>query len=56
MRMGERFAGETFYDALGNCQEPVTIDEDGWGAFRTEGGSVSIWVRASAFEDLIVNE
>ena len=56
MRMGERFSGETFYDALGSCPEPVTVDDDGWGEFRTEGGSVSIWVRASAFEDLVVNE
>ena len=54
--MGERFAGESFYDALGNCPGPVIIDKDGWGEFRTEGESVSIWVRASAFEDLIVNE
>ena len=56
MWIGERFAGEHFFDALGKCPEPVTIDENGWGAFRTEGGSVSIWVRAGAFEDLVVNE
>ena len=56
MRMGECFAGETLYDALGNCPEPVTVDEDGWCELRTEGGSVSIWVRASALEDLVVNE
>ncbi len=56
MWMGERFAGESFFDALGNCPGPVVIDKDGWGEFRTEGESVSIWVRASAFEDLIVNE
>ena len=56
MWMGERFAGESFYDALGNCPGPVVIDKDGWGEFRTEGESVSIWVQASAFEDLIVNE
>lgn len=54
--MGERFAGEEFHDALGKCPETVTVDEDGWGEFRTEGGSVSIWVRAAAFEELIVNE
>lgn len=56
MRMGERFAGESFYDALGICPEPVVIDEDGWGEFRTEGGSASIWVRSNAFENLVVNE
>ncbi|MCR5664656.1 MAG: alpha-amylase [Oscillospiraceae bacterium] len=56
MRIGERFAGARFYDALGKCPEPVTVGEDGWAAFRTDGGSVSIWVRAEAFEDLVVNE
>ena len=56
MHMGEQYAGESFYDALGNCTEPVIIDEDGNGAFSTIGGNVAIWVRAEAFEDLIVNE
>ena len=56
LKMGERFAGEQFFDALGNCPEAVTIDEEGFGEFRTEGGNVSVWVRASAFEDLVVNE
>ncbi|MCR5137733.1 MAG: alpha-amylase [Oscillospiraceae bacterium] len=56
MRMGERFAGEEFYDVLGNCPEPVTVDEDGYGEFRTEGGNVAVWVRSAAFEDLVVNE
>ena len=56
MWIGERFAGESFYDALGRCPEPVVIDEQGWGEFRTAGGSVSVWVRAGAFEDLVVNE
>ena len=56
MWIGERFVGETFYDALGKCPEPTVVGEDGFGAFRTEAGSVSIWVRAGAFEDLTVNE
>ena len=56
MEMGSAFAGECFYDVMGNCTEPVTIDEEGWGVFRTEGGNVSVWVRKKAFEDLIVNE
>ncbi len=56
MRMGEGFAGECFYDALGSFTEPVRIDADGEGEFPTEGRSVSMWVRRSAFEDLIVNE
>lgn len=56
MWMGEVFAGERFYDALGNCPEPVEIDADGWGLFRTEGRNVSVWVREKAFENLIINE
>ncbi len=56
MRMGAQFAGEQFFDALGKCPETVTIDDEGYGEFRTEGGSVSIWVRARAFEELVVNE
>ena len=56
MYIGEEYAGESFYDVLGNCPEPVTIDENGSGDFRTVGGSVSVWVRKPAFEDLVVNE
>ena len=56
MWIGERFAGERFFDALGKCPEAVCVGEDGWAEFRTESGSVSIWVRAGAFEDLVVNE
>lgn len=56
MEMGQEHAGEVYYDALGNCTEPVTIDEDGFGEFRTEAGNVSVWTREAAFEDLVVNE
>ena len=56
MQIGKQFAGESFFDALGKCPDAVIIDEDGFGDFQTLGGSVSLWVRAGAFEDLIVNE
>ena len=56
MLIGKQFAGESFHDALGNCPDPVQIDEDGYGVFGTEGGNVAVWVRAGAFEDLVVNE
>jgi len=56
MRVGAEHAGESFYDALGFCPEPVVIDGEGFGDFRTEARSVSVWVRAGAFEDLTVNE
>ena len=41
MEMGPAYVGQTFYDALGNCPEQVLIDEDGWGEFHTDGGSVA---------------
>ncbi len=56
MYMGERFAGEEFFDVMGNCTSSVTVDETGWAGFCTEGKAVSVWIRKSAFEDLIVNE
>ena len=56
MYMGPDFAGSTFYDVIGKCQESVTIDEDGWGIFRTEGGSVAVWAKQEAAENLIVND
>ena len=56
MEVGRAFAGEEFYDALGNCQESVTIDGNGIGEFRTEGGNVSVWARRSVLEDMVVNE
>ena len=56
MEMGKQYSGEEFFDAIGNCQEPVLIDEEGFGEFRTEGGNVAVWLRKNAFENLIVNE
>ena len=56
MEIGKNFAGTELFDALGNCPEAVTVDADGFGEFRTEGGNLSVWVRQEAFEDLVVNE
>jgi len=56
MEMGKGHAGMAFHDALGNLTEPVVIDEDGFGVFPVDGRSVSVWVQARAFEDLVVNE
>ena len=56
MELGPRFAGMVFRDALGNCPDPVVIDAEGFGDFRVEGRSVSVWTRNGAFEDLVVNE
>ena len=44
MYVGTQYAGEEFIDALGNCEEKITIDEDGCGNFKVKGKSASIWV------------
>lgn len=46
MEIGERHAGKTFIDLLGNSAGTVTIDAEGWGDFRCRGGSVSVWGRS----------
>ena len=56
MEMGKEFAGMQFYDVMGECTEPITIEEDGWGTFYCNGGSVSVWMQQKAFEDLTVND
>ena len=56
MQTGAGFAGKSFYDALGNVQGPVVINEEGFGLFPVEEKSVSVWVLEEALEDLTVNE
>jgi alpha-amylase len=33
-----------FYDITGHMPEPIHTNEHGWGEFRCDGGSVSVWV------------
>ncbi len=35
----------TFRDLTGHVREPVRSNGDGWGEFRCNGGSVSVWVQ-----------
>ncbi|WP_316785394.1 alpha-amylase [Pedobacter frigiditerrae] len=44
MEIGNHLTGKIFVDILGKRNEEVTIDEDGWGEFFCEAGSVSVWV------------
>lgn len=44
MKLGEKYAGLTFIDFLGNVDAQVEIDDKGFGLFKVKGGSVSIWV------------
>ena len=45
MYVGNQNVGETYIDAIGNCQEEVTIDEDGCGNFGVKSRSVSVWIK-----------
>lgn len=56
MFMGPQFAGQSFFEALGNSERCVEIDPDGFGVFQVDGRSASVWVQKNALEDLVVNE
>lgn len=45
MYVGTKFAGERFFDALGNREDEITIGEAGFGDFIVNGGSVSVYVK-----------
>ncbi len=44
MEIGRKHAGKIFIDYLGNATDEVVINSDGWGEFKCNGGSVSVWV------------
>ena len=44
MEMGRAFAGKKLIDCLGHCEGEVVINEEGWGEFHCEPGSVSVWI------------
>ncbi|MEY8463375.1 alpha-amylase [Streptococcus merionis] len=48
MNMGKCNAGKTFIDYTGNHDFEVTIDDEGWGTFPVNGGSISAWVNKEA--------
>ena len=45
MYVGNQNVREIYIDALGNCQEEITIEEDGCANFNVKEKSVSIWVK-----------
>ena len=45
MYVGNQNIGETYIDGLGNCEEEVTIEEDGCGNFGVKSRSVSVWIK-----------
>lgn len=44
MEIGSKHKGKQFYDYLGNHHEKIQINQQGWGEFKVNGGSVSVWV------------
>lgn len=44
MEMGKQYAGKLFIDHLGNHDQQVTIDGDGYGTFLCRAESVSVWI------------
>lgn len=44
MEMGKRYAGRTFVDILGNRQDEIKIDDNGFAEFHCNPGSVSVWI------------
>ena len=45
MYVGTQNSGEEYIDVLGNCEEIVTVDDDGCANFSVKGKSVSVWVK-----------
>ena len=43
--MDARRPNSPFHDITGHVPEPVVTNQDGWGEFRCNGGSVSVWVQ-----------
>lgn len=45
MEIGKKFAGCTFIDYLQNANAEIIIDENGFGEFTCNPGSISCWVK-----------
>lgn len=52
MYVGKRYANQVFLDCLCHCLEAVVIDENGYGAFSVNGGSVSVWATKECYQTL----
>lgn len=45
MNVGKERAGQVWYEYTGNIKDEVTIDKQGNGNFRVEGGNLAVWVQ-----------
>lgn len=52
MFIGEHFKDQEFVDFLGNVDGSVIIDEEGYGEFCCDGGSISVWVSKSSMTEI----
>lgn len=43
MYVGERYFGKVFIDILGNCSDEVVIDEAGFGIFKVNAKTTSVY-------------
>ena len=55
MEVGEKFAGQLFFNIMDLAAIPVTIEEDGTAEFYVDGGSVSVWVNGEVYRDICLN-
>lgn len=44
MEVGLDFKGKKFCDYMGYLAAPAVINQDGWGEFKVNGGSIALWV------------
>ena len=44
MFLGDAEKGKIYADLTGNCQDKITIDNQNYGEFATEPGSISVWM------------
>ena len=44
MKIGRKHAGKIFIDYLQNHPSEILIDENGFGTFYCNAGSVSVWI------------
>ncbi|SDF71839.1 alpha-amylase [Mucilaginibacter pineti] len=44
MEVGVQFSGNVFVDSLNKVADEITINEGGWGDFKVNAGSVSVWI------------
>lgn len=47
MYIGKQYAKSDYYDVTGNINEIIHIDDEGYGLFKVDGGSYSIYIKCS---------